>query len=399
MRRSTCFAPFSRIALLAAQGVLGVTTFAGVAAAADPSAPSASAHVAPAPAAKATPAKGGAALSAGAKAGTGSGVGASSATTSEGAGAAKPAPAPDKKTKDAARKAYSEAEKAYAAGDYSAAYAGYSRANELIPSAHAAYWAAKSLDQGGKTEDAIRGYETLLADPGSSKIGEEKLNDAHTRLATLKAGQVGEVTVSSAAAGATLAVDGVPQPGPLPAVLKLAPGPHKISLTAPGFDAKEMDLQVQAGTKVTQVVDLQAHAAPPPPPPAPLPEVAAPAAPPPPPEKHSKVPAYVTLGIAAGGAVVGTIFGVKALQSKSDFDKTPTTGSADDTERNALIADMAFGVAVTLGVTGIVLLTSSDDGTDAAPKAAKLHTPPKGTFRVLPYVGRESGGAAARLTF
>jgi hypothetical protein len=109
------------------------------------------------------------------------------------------------------------------------------------------------------------------------------------------------------------------------------------------------------------------------------------------------VPAYVTLGIAAGGAVVGTIFGVKALSAKSDFDNNPTTEHADDTERNALIADMAFGVALTLGVTGIVLLTSNDD--DAPAKAAKLLNPPRGTLRVLPYVGRESGGAAARLTF
>ena len=123
--------------------------------------------------------------------------------------------------------------------------------------------------------------------------------------------------------------------------------------------------------------------------------------PPPPPEQHSKVPAYVTLGIATGGAIVGTIFGVKALQAKSDYDSTPTTKHADDTERNALIADMAFGVAVTLGVTGIVLLTSSDDAPEA-PKAAKLHLPhraPSGTFNVVPYIGRESGGAAARLTF
>ena len=110
------------------------------------------------------------------------------------------------------------------------------------------------------------------------------------------------------------------------------------------------------------------------------------------------MPAYVTLGIATGGAIMGTIFGVKALQSKSDFDSKPTTKSADDTERNALIADMAFGVAVTLGVTGIVLLTSSDD-TSSPSKAAKLHLPPKGTFRVTPYLGRESGGAAARLTW
>ncbi len=379
MRRSTRFAPFSRLALMAALGALGVTAFTPAAHAADAVKPAAAKPAAVAPKAPVAP------------------PGALAKGPSSAAPAAAP---PDKKTKDLARKAYGEGEKAYAAGDFSAAYTGYSKANELIPSAHAAYWAAKSLDQGGKSEDAIKGYEALLADPGSTKIGEEKLSDAHTRLATLKAAQIGEVTVSSAALGTVLLVDGAPQPGPLPTTLKLAPGPHKLTLTAEGYDAKELDLQVQAGTKVEQNVELAPHVAPPPPPP-PVPEMAPPPPPPPPLEQHSKVPAYVTLGIATGGAIVGTIFGVKALQSKSDYDKDPTTKHADDTERNALIADMAFGVAVTLGVTGIVLLTSSDDATEA-PKSAKLHLPPapsKGTFRVLPYVGRESGGAAARFTF
>src|SRR6478735_6252095 len=365
MRRFTRFAPFSQLALSVAIGALGVTLFAAPAHAADPAKPTSSPKAAPA--AKAPAAK--------------------SAT-------------PDKKTKDAARKAYGEGEKGYAAADFSAAYTGYSKANELIPSAQASYWAAKSLDQGGKTDDAIKGYEALLADPNASKIGEDKLSDANARLTALKATLVGEVTVTTAAPGAVLLVDGVPQAGPLPAVLKLSPGPHKLTLTAQGYDAKEVDLQVQAGTKVQQSIEMAPHVVPPPPPP-PVAEVTPP--PPPPAEKHSKVPAYVTLGIAAGGAVVGTIFGVKALSSKSDFDDNPTTQHADDTERNALIADMAFGVALTLGVTGIVLLTSSDD--EAPAKAAKLHEPPKapqaakGTFRVRPYVGRESGGAAARLTF
>ena len=379
MRRFTRFAPFSQLALSVAIGALGVTLFAAPAHAADPAKPAATKAAPatpaakPAAAAKAAPAKG---------------------------AAAAPAAGPDKKTKDAARKAYGEGEKAYGAGDFSAAYTGYSKANELIPSVQASYWASKSLDQGGKTEDAIKGYEALLADPNASKLGEDKLADANTRLAALKASQVGEITVSTAAPGAVLLVDGAPQPGPLPTVLKLSPGPHKLMLTAEGYDAKEVDLQVQAGTKVEQSIEMQPHVVPPPPPP-PVAEVAPPP-PPPPAEKHSKVPAYVTLGIAAGGAVVGTIFGVKALSSKSDFDDNPTTQHADDTERNALIADMAFGVALTLGVTGIVLLTSNDD---EPAKAAKLHEPPKapkaakGTFRVLPYVGRESGGAAARLTF
>jgi hypothetical protein len=393
MRRSTRFAPFSRLALLAAIGALGVIPFASVARAADAAKPAAEKPAA-APADKAAPAvkapadKGTSAVKAPADKAT------AKTPTDKATPAAK---APDKKTRDAARKAYGEGEKAFAAGDFSAAYTGYAKANELIPSAHAAYWAAKSLDQGGKTDDAIKAYEALIADPGSSKIGDDKLGDAQTRLATLKASLVGEITVSTMPATATLSVDGVAQPGPLPTVLKLAPGPHKLSFNAEGFEAKDVDLQVQAGTKLEQKVELQPHVvAPPPPPPEPI--VAAAPPPPPPAEKHSKVPAYVTLGIATGGAIVGTIFGVQALQSKSDFDSHPTTKSADDTERNALIADMAFGVAVTLGVTGIVLLTSSDDTVDA-PKAAKLHLPPKSTFRVLPYVGRESGGAAARLTF
>src|SRR5450755_710019 len=363
MRRSTPFAPFSRLAVLAAFPALaafGVVSFAPSAHAADakgPSSKAADAKAAPGDAPK----------------------------------------APDKKTRDAARKAYGDGEKAYAANDFAGAYSAFSKALELIPTPAAAYWAAKSLDQQGKTDDAIKAYEALLADPNVSHLGDEKQSDAQTRLATLKAGQVGEVPVSSAALGAQLAVDGAVQPGLMPIVLRLAPGPHKLTLTAPGYDAKDVDVDVKAGTKVDQKVDLVEHVAPPPEPP-PVPE-AAPAGPPPaPPEKHSKVPAYVTLGIATGGAIVGTIFGVQAMQSKSEFDKTPTTKSADDTERNALIADMAFGVAVTLGVTGIVLLTSSDDAPEA-PKAAKLHLPPKSTFRVLPYVGRESGGAAARLTF
>jgi hypothetical protein len=376
MRRSTAFpfaelaafAPFSRLALVAAIGALGVTSFAPSAHAADTATPAASP-----PAEKATPML---------KAGT----------------TEKALKAPDKKTRDAARKAYGEGEKAYAAGDFSAAYTGYSKANDLIPSAHAAYWAAKSLDQSGKADDAIKAYEALLADPGSSKIGDDKVSDARTRLATLRATLIGEITVSTMPSTAALSVDGVPQPGPMPVVLKLAPGPHKLTLTADGFDAKEVDLQVSAGTKVEQRVELQPHFVPPPPPPPPEPVIAPPAAPPPAPMPHSKVPAIVTLGIAGAGAVVGTIFGVKALSSKSDFNNNPTTKSADDTERNALIADMAFGVAITLGVTGIVLLTTSDDAADE-PKAASLHLPPKGSFHVVPYVGRESGGAAARLTF
>jgi PEGA domain-containing protein len=305
--------------------------------------------------------------------------------------------APDKKTKDAARKAYGEGEKAYAAGDYAAAYVGFSKANELLPASAAAYWAAKSLDGQGKTEEAISAYERLLVDPDFGKLGDEKTADARARMADLKAKLVGEVSIVTTPAGATVVVDGAAQTGETPMTVKLQPGPHKLSVAAAGFDPKDVDVDVKAGETSEQKVELVAKAPPPPPPPEPVVEAPAPPPPPPPPPPRSKVPAYITLGIAGAGAVVGTIFGVKALGSKSDFDKTPTSGHADDTERNALIADMAFGVAITLGVTGIVLLTSDDSSTTTAAKLQKL--PKRAKLVVAPYATPRGAGAGAQYTF
>jgi hypothetical protein len=105
------------------------------------------------------------------------------------------------------------------------------------------------------------------------------------------------------------------------------------------------------------------------------------------------VPAYVTLGLAGAGIAVGTVFGVMALNDKSDFDDNPTTDKADEVERNALISDMAFGVALTLGITGVVLLTSSDDEPEAKQTASK------DKLVVAPFVTPKAGGAAARWTF
>jgi len=308
----------------------------------------------------------------------------------------KPKP-PDKKTKDAARKAYGEGDTAFKAGDFAAAYAGFSKANELIPSPQAAYWTAKAIDGQGKIPEAITAYENLLADPGIAALGDEKTNDAKARIADLKSKLVGEISVQTTPMGATISIDGTPQPGETPMIVKLPPGPHKITLVAAGFEPKELDVDVKGGQKTEQKLELVAKAPPPPPPPEPVVEAPAPPPPPPPPPPRSKVPAYITLGIAGAGAVVGTIFGIKALGAKNDFDKTPTGTAADDTERNALIADMAFGVAITLGVTGVVLLTSDDSSAPAAAKLDKL--PKRAKLVVAPYASPTGAGAGARYTF
>ena len=301
--------------------------------------------------------------------------------------------APSKKTADAARKAFGDGQKAYGAGSYVDAQTNFVKANELIPSPQASYWIAKSIDGQNKTEDAIAAYEALLADPDVSKIGEEKLADAKLRLDALKATLVGEIAVDSNPLLATIAVDGVVQPGEAPLTLKLTPGKHRITVSAKGYQPKDVDLDVKAGDKLKQTVALEREL----PPPVVVPVAAAAAAPEPPPkqtEERSMVPAYVTLGIAGAGAIVGTIFGVQALNAKNDFNKTPTTELADKAERDALICDMAFGVAITLGVTGVVLLTSDDE-----PAAAKAAAPKAARLQLAPYAGKKSGGASAKLTF
>lgn len=320
---------------------------------------------------------------------------------SGGTAAAKP---PTKKQKDAARKAYGEGEKAFNSGDYAAAVVAFRKANEAIKSPQADYWIAKALDAQNKTDEAIASYESFLSEPESTKVGDQKLSDAKARLEALKATLVGEVAVDTDPAGASVTVDGAQQEGQPPLTLKLTPGKHHITVAAAGYQPKDVDVDVKGGDQLKQSIALVKEAPPPAMPAAapPAPPPAVPPAPPPaPPEEHSMVPAYVTLGIAGASAIVGTIFGVKALGSKSDFDKNPTTKSADDTERSALIADMAFGVAITLGVTGVVLLTSDDDTpATASPSASLKHHPSqKARLDILPYAGPKSGGAQAKLTF
>jgi hypothetical protein len=303
--------------------------------------------------------------------------------------------APDKKAKDTARKAYGEGEKAFGAGKYEDAYGAFKKAYEAIPTPHAEYWMAAALDKQGKSEEAAAAYAKFLDNPGHAKAGAEKVDDAKKRLEQLKGKSTGELNIITTPAGATVMIDGQPQMGEAPMIVKLAPGKHTVAISSPGYQNIEREIEVKAGEKQDLSAELvldatgEPAAEPTPEPVAPPPDE------PPPASSKSKVPAYVTLGIAGAGALVGTFFGIKALSAKSDFKDKPTTDAADDVERNALIADMAFGVAITLGVTGVVLLTSADSDE----KVAKSRFVSGPRLRVAPVIGPTGGGAAAHLTF
>lgn len=295
---------------------------------------------------------------------------------------------PEDEKRDQAREAYGEGEAKFKAEDYAGAADAYRRANETLPSPQAQFKVAMSLDKAGKITEAVAAYEKFLAEAPADKMEEQK-TQAKDRVGALAQGSI---TVLSEPGDAMVKIDGAPADGKTPLKTKAKPGKHTIEVSLADHETvtKEVEVAPNADSRVT----VQLPSTKPPPPPA---EPAVAVAPPaPPPEKPaepppSKTPAYVTLGLAGAGAVVGTIFGIAALGAKSDFDKTPTTDTADKAERNALISDMAFGAAITLGVTGTVLYLNATKKQEAA-KAASA-------FRIAPIVTPRTQGAAATFSF
>lgn len=293
----------------------------------------------------------------------------------------------------AAIAAFKAAQKEFAAGDYASALPHYQEAEATIPGARPKYQIAQCFDKLGRTEEAVEAYRVFIdSNPAKKKYAEE-IETAGKRVAALEATLPAKVTVKvtpPGAQGVAIVVDGKPAEG---TELSLAAGQHTVEVSAEGMKTKTETVTVKANEKRDLQVTLEKAAASPTPTPTPTPDPAdgegADDGP-------SNIPAYVTLGIAGAGVVLGTVFGVQALTAQSDFDEEPTVDNADKAERNALIADMSFGVALTFGITGAVLLISNLTGGEAEEEAADEATL---VPEVIPYGGTKGGGAAAKWTF
>ncbi len=276
--------------------------------------------------------------------------------------------APTEEEREAARVAFEEGSQAFEEGNYPAAAEAYKKALDLIPSPHAQYWVAKSLDladsESEKPADTLAAYTKLLTNPGAVHVGADKVAEAQLRVEALKKLVPAKVKLVTTPAGATVTVDGVEHPQKAPTEVSLTHGPHKIEISSAGYETLALDFAAEGGSTVEQQIQL-----------APVPVVAPIAAPPPQeeePKQKSIVPAVVTLGLGGAGLIAGTVFGILALNAKSKFNDNPTTANADAAERNALIADMSFGIALTLGITGVVLLTARDEEAEPTAKRARV---------------------------
>ncbi|MFO0593089.1 MAG: PEGA domain-containing protein [Polyangiaceae bacterium] len=335
----------------------------------------------------------------------------------------------DAKKKDEAKKAYKSGETKFDKGEFEAALVCYKLAESYIPGANPKYKIAASLDKLGKITEAVAGYEAFLgamANPPEDKY-KEKIADAKTRVDALKAtpSKVKLAIGPDQLQNMKVTLDGMPQTG---TELTVPPGKHTIMVSADGYDTLTQPIEVSYAETKDMPLTLNK-----------TPEPVATAVPTatatatavavatqtatatatapvqPPSEPRSPVPAYVTLGLAGAGAIVGGIFGGMALSSKGDFDKMAADGKstakqltdkADETDRNALISDMSFAVALTFGVTGAVLLLSDSSPASAPP--AKTGAAPQKTKKaanilqrgfIAPYATPTGAGAAARFTF
>jgi hypothetical protein len=321
-------------------------------------------------------------------------------------GAPKAQQQPAKGDLAAAKKHYAEGEKKYKAGDFAGAETEFKAANDIKSAPPTERYIGLCEDNLGHLQTAVDWYDKFLSHVPDKMA--DKGDEIRKREAEIKA-LPGKVHIESTPPGASITVDDKPQSAPTPTDVDLAPGQHTIKLTEAGHlpSTKAVDVAYASTQTVSASLDPEPTAAPPPPPVAatPPPETPPPAPPPPPAEPRSKVPAYVTGGLAIVAAGVGTVFGIMTLSDKSDFDKNPTTQTADNGDTHALITDMAFGVALTFGVTSAVLFLTKDEPpatSSAAPKAvtAKAHTDKSHvTVTPTPMVGAHSGGAGLTVRF
>ncbi len=311
-----------------------------------------------------------------------------------------------------ARKHYAEGEKKYKAGDYAGAYAEFQAADNIKPAPQTARYMGLCQDAVGHYRDAVAYYDRFLGDV-PARIAAEK-DDAKKKKLQDEADDIkkredeikkmpGKIHVESVPPGAHVTVDGKPASGLTPTDVEVTPGTHTVNVSADGRQPAEKQVDVAFASTQNVNAELEAAAAPvptlpPQPPPAEAPPPAAP--PPPPPAPRSMLPAYITGGVAIVAAGVGTVFGIMALNDKSTFDSNPTSQTADDGENHALIADMCFGVALTLGVTSAVLFLTPDESAPA-PAAAGARARPRNKVTIIPtpIITPNGGGGGALVRF
>ncbi len=249
-----------------------------------------------------------------------------------------------KQRQEQAKKAFKAGKAKMQAGNYAGALTDFQLADASWPGAAPKYNIAFCYDKLGKNKEALLSYERFLASNPSEKYA-DRMALAKRRIAELKAAEKKRsggkllLKVNPPINGISIMVDGQPIAG---TELEVPPGPHTVEATAPGYAPFRQQVDVVGGTQLEVPITMLKAVAPPP-------------------KRSNKGKPLIIAGFVVGGVgvvsgVMVTAFGVMALNAASDFDATPTTELADDTDRNGLIADVFLPFAIAGVGAGAVLL-------------------------------------------
>jgi hypothetical protein len=283
-----------------------------------------------------------------------------------------------------AKAAYVKGKALMKKGDYAAAAEQFEKADELVPGAAPKYQIAVCYDKLGDAQKAVDAYKNFISSNPGEKYA-DRVVAAGKRVAELQKQLIGKVVLKitpAALPGQAVTVDGEPVEG---TELELEPGEHTIIVTADGHTPVTQTVNVQAGEPLDVPITLEPEKAdvPPPPPPEEIEDDGGST-----PGMGLRVAGYVTFGITVAGGVLTGVFGAMALSSASEFEESPSTELADDTESQALLSDVFLGVTGAAAIaTGLLLYfgyTAEDDGSDTA----NVLVP-----EFQPYGGPQGGGA------
>jgi hypothetical protein len=203
-----------------------------------------------------------------------------------------------------------------------------------------------------KADDLPAAVETLtalLATQGLRADISKKAQALQDEL-SMKVGTVALVIVPD---GASVTLEGKHLgDAPLPAPLVLAPGTHVVSLAAAGYQPRDVELKVEAGSESERKIELE-----------PMPVVVKPAEPmdstelsPPPPRGPSKLPLYNGAGATGALLITATITGIAAVGKHNQYEDERDPGKRDDLASQgknlALVTDICIaGTVVAAGAT------------------------------------------------
>jgi hypothetical protein len=294
-----------------------------------------------------------------------------------------------------AREHYSKGKALYDEGEFEAALFEFSAAYEIKPHPTVLKSIAECEVQMGDIGGAI---DTLQEYVDSPEATDKEAVEA--RINELKNLPV-KVAISSQPEGAKISVAGTEIAEVTPATIELAAGEYVVTLSVDGSPPVSKSVVVKTGQKNELSVDFAAETGAVKPaaedaivdPFAEEETAAAPEVPMLEEEDENKLPNafWASVAVAGVGLVSGTVFGTMALADEKDYEDNPTQSKKDAGERDAIIADVSFGVAGAAAIVGTVILVTSLRKDKKQGESARVH--------VLPVSGRHAVGMSAAVSF